>query len=237
MSIIQPPIPSLPEQSSEYPTPHITDEDLKTYVEPLYSLYWGIILPAKYNSGSSTVAQLGRVFKFNDFATAVDFIQDVAAIARSENHHPTLKVEGGRVSFATLTHYGRAPLTSAANLMGRNIVPSLTIRDIRLAILAETLFRDSYVANKRGKNPVGARAPKSQRPSSLEEIEALKQRFRNVKAASSTQSRPPKCPCCKGSHFLRSCPDRKSTKPRTNCRLCGQLHWIVDCPVLVPKHQ
>jgi hypothetical protein len=85
MSIIQPPIPSLPEQSSEYPTPHITDEDLKTYVEPLYSLYWGIILPAKYNSGSSTVAQLGRVFKFNDFATAVDFIQDVAAIARSEN--------------------------------------------------------------------------------------------------------------------------------------------------------
>ena len=48
--------------------------------------------------------RLERVFKFKNFAQALDFTNKVGAIAEEENHHPLLITEWGRVTVAWSTH-------------------------------------------------------------------------------------------------------------------------------------
>ena len=43
------------------------------------------------------VPRLERVFKFKNFAQALDFTNKVGAIAEEEDHHPKLVTEWGRV--------------------------------------------------------------------------------------------------------------------------------------------
>jgi len=50
------------------------------------------------------VPRLERVFKFRDFAEAVAFTNQVAALAEAEGHHPALLTEWGRVTVAWWTH-------------------------------------------------------------------------------------------------------------------------------------
>lgn len=48
--------------------------------------------------------RLERVFKFKDFAEALDFTNRVGAIAEQEDHHPLIVVEYGRVTVDWWTH-------------------------------------------------------------------------------------------------------------------------------------
>lgn len=48
--------------------------------------------------------RLERVFKFKDFAGALDFANKVGAIAEQEDHHPLMVVEYGRVTVDWWTH-------------------------------------------------------------------------------------------------------------------------------------
>ena len=48
--------------------------------------------------------RLERVFKFKDFAQALDFTDKVGAIAEEEDHHPLIVTEYGRVTVAWWTH-------------------------------------------------------------------------------------------------------------------------------------
>lgn len=48
--------------------------------------------------------QLQRVFKFKNFAKAMAFSNDVAELAESENHHPSLLTEWGKVTVTWWTH-------------------------------------------------------------------------------------------------------------------------------------
>lgn len=48
--------------------------------------------------------QLQRVFRFADFARALDFTNRVGALAEAENHHPMLVLEYGRVTVSWWTH-------------------------------------------------------------------------------------------------------------------------------------
>jgi 4a-hydroxytetrahydrobiopterin dehydratase len=50
------------------------------------------------------VLQLERVFQFPDFAQALTFTNKVGALAESEDHHPKLTTEWGRVVVAWWTH-------------------------------------------------------------------------------------------------------------------------------------
>lgn len=50
------------------------------------------------------VPRLERVFKFRDFAEAVAFTNQVAALAEAEGHHPAILTEWGRVTVAWWTH-------------------------------------------------------------------------------------------------------------------------------------
>jgi 4a-hydroxytetrahydrobiopterin dehydratase len=48
--------------------------------------------------------QLERQFKFKDFATALEFVNKVGALAEEEGHHPDLELGWGRVVIRLMTH-------------------------------------------------------------------------------------------------------------------------------------
>jgi 4a-hydroxytetrahydrobiopterin dehydratase len=50
------------------------------------------------------VPRLQRVFSFDDFSGALEFTNQVGAIAEAEGHHPALLTEWGRVTVSWWTH-------------------------------------------------------------------------------------------------------------------------------------
>lgn len=50
------------------------------------------------------VRQLERVFRFDDFASALAFTNAVGEIAETEGHHPALLTEWGRVTVTWWSH-------------------------------------------------------------------------------------------------------------------------------------
>ncbi|HSL43909.1 MAG TPA: 4a-hydroxytetrahydrobiopterin dehydratase [Anaerolineales bacterium] len=48
--------------------------------------------------------RLEKVFKFKNFAQALEFTNKVGAIAEEENHHPLIVTEWGRVTLQWWTH-------------------------------------------------------------------------------------------------------------------------------------
>ena len=48
--------------------------------------------------------RLERVFKFKNFAQALEFTNKIGAIAEQENHHPLIITEWGRVTLDWWTH-------------------------------------------------------------------------------------------------------------------------------------
>lgn len=50
------------------------------------------------------VPRLVRQFKFPDFATAIDFSNQVGALAEEQRHHPRITTEWGKVEVAWWTH-------------------------------------------------------------------------------------------------------------------------------------
>lgn len=50
------------------------------------------------------VTQVSKVFLFSDFKSALDFCNQVGALAEAENHHPAILVEWGRVRVTWWTH-------------------------------------------------------------------------------------------------------------------------------------
>jgi 4a-hydroxytetrahydrobiopterin dehydratase len=50
------------------------------------------------------VAQIRRVYSFDNFVTALDFTNKVGALAEREGHHPALLTEWGRVTVRWWTH-------------------------------------------------------------------------------------------------------------------------------------
>ena len=47
---------------------------------------------------------LERTFEFSDFAEAMDFANEIADIAKMENHHPDLHISWGKVKVELSTH-------------------------------------------------------------------------------------------------------------------------------------
>lgn len=48
--------------------------------------------------------RLQRVFKFKNYAEAVEFTNKIAALAEEEDHHPLIVLEWGRVTVQWWTH-------------------------------------------------------------------------------------------------------------------------------------
>jgi len=45
-----------------------------------------------------------KIFKFNNFADALEFVNRVGAIAEEEGHHPDMELSWGRVGIKLFTH-------------------------------------------------------------------------------------------------------------------------------------
>lgn len=50
------------------------------------------------------VKKLRRSFEFDDFAQALDFTNQIGAIAEEEDHHPVIETTWGRVTVTWWTH-------------------------------------------------------------------------------------------------------------------------------------
>jgi 4a-hydroxytetrahydrobiopterin dehydratase len=50
------------------------------------------------------ILRLQRIFKFKNYAQAVEFTNKIAAIAEAEDHHPLMILEWGRVTVQWWTH-------------------------------------------------------------------------------------------------------------------------------------
>ncbi len=66
---------------------------------------------------------LEREFRFKDFAAAMDFVNRVAEVAESANHHPDIAIRYNRVVLRFWTHTENA----------------ITARDLELAARTSTL--------------------------------------------------------------------------------------------------
>jgi len=51
-----------------------------------------------------TERSLARAFVFDDFAEAMDFVNDVACLAGEEDHHPDIHVSYNKVNLELTTH-------------------------------------------------------------------------------------------------------------------------------------
>jgi 4a-hydroxytetrahydrobiopterin dehydratase len=51
-----------------------------------------------------SVSHLKRTFKFKDFAKALEFTNQVGAVAEHEGHHPVIELTWGRVTLEWWTH-------------------------------------------------------------------------------------------------------------------------------------
>lgn len=53
---------------------------------------------------SEGIPRLERVFKFRDFAAALEFANRVGALAEEQGHHPAILTEWGKVTVTWWTH-------------------------------------------------------------------------------------------------------------------------------------
>ncbi len=74
-----------------YPCPFITDEEIQTYLAPLYARAW-TVQPSNLNPGDKSKAapELVKLFTFSSTQELDDFLQKVDSITHSENVSPLL---------------------------------------------------------------------------------------------------------------------------------------------------
>lgn len=81
--------------------PPLTDEGIAKLLPQVPA--WGVV-PAEDPKAGTQVKTLQRSVRFPDFKTAMAFLNDVAALAESEGHHPDFAVHYNRVDFTLWTH-------------------------------------------------------------------------------------------------------------------------------------
>ena len=75
--------------------PTVTDEEIAALHPQV--LDWELV-------EQDGIRRLRRVFRFDDFAQALEFATRVGAIAEEEGHHPALLIEWGRTTVTWWTH-------------------------------------------------------------------------------------------------------------------------------------
>jgi len=73
----------------------VTDEELKELT---------VLIPDWDIEIHNEIMQLERVFKFDDFISALNFTNKVGALAEKQNHHPGVLTEWGKVTVTWWTH-------------------------------------------------------------------------------------------------------------------------------------
>ncbi|KAF9076700.1 hypothetical protein BDP27DRAFT_813243 [Rhodocollybia butyracea] len=112
----------------------------------------------------------------------------------------------------------QVPAREAVSFPTTLIVPGLTIRDIRFAMLVDHIFKNEYLEAGHGIDSMSIRPLPLPYPSAeLMAANIFRQGF---------------CPCCGLPHRIHDCIQRKQFPPRGECKVCGEKHWVVDCPIV-----
>jgi hypothetical protein len=118
------------------------------------------------------------------------------------------------------------------------IKPGITLRDIRLAILIERYFTESYETAGHG-SPVYAGLTQPLEPRAIGET--VMATIRKCHSRQKTKKRPTRpfrgrdCTICKqNGHHMLNCPERFTKDAESPCPMCGGTHWKINCPLLRP---
>ncbi|GBE90144.1 hypothetical protein SCP_1801680 [Sparassis crispa] len=147
-----PDVPPLPPRPP-YPCPFLTQEDITTYLVPLYHHGW-IIGNAEVladdcfditNSTNVYVPQLGKLFEgFVKEDSAVAFAKALKDLQNREKHHADVCRTSNTVQVLMHTHTALPPPRAADDAVPdmERVCPGLTLRDVHLAIGIEKLFAE-----------------------------------------------------------------------------------------------
>jgi len=134
-----PPVPEAP----GYPCPYLSDEEIATYLVPLYAFGWFVVSsehdrkdqksPPK---NASPVLSTLIILPEDQPQLAPHLTNELKRIQTEENHHCTTDISGSRMTISTHTHSAR-PLSEPGSRSQPRKRPGITLRDIRLAILIE----------------------------------------------------------------------------------------------------
>ncbi|KAG8711854.1 hypothetical protein FRC11_001645 [Ceratobasidium sp. 423] len=140
-------VPSLPPSPSA-PAPLITKRDLETHLDVLQEQGWRFRKASRrfHKLGyTATWWELRHSCRFPSFKAAMGYVNDVADLAKSEKHHPTILIfDRVNVAISLDTHdIIERPATSTNSSDPQTLVarwPGITIRDIRMALLINPLL-------------------------------------------------------------------------------------------------
>jgi len=191
-------LPRLPD-APKYPCPYLNDEEISTYLVPLYARGWSIG-SSDYDRDSqlppsdNVAPELLKDFLFSSSTSVAreGFISKVRKLQDIENHHGMITIIDDCVHIRTHTHTAR-PLSGPNAIVKRKRRPGITLRDVRLAILAEEAYREcleqfSTEEKDSAVKRQGSRARGlSAQPLSTDEIERL--RYAHVQETSTRHSR------------------------------------------------
>jgi 4a-hydroxytetrahydrobiopterin dehydratase len=76
-------------------SPRVTDADIQELKPQIAD--WSLVQV-------DSIPRLERVFRFTNFAQALDFTNRVGALAEAEGHHPAILTEWGKVTISLWTH-------------------------------------------------------------------------------------------------------------------------------------
>jgi 4a-hydroxytetrahydrobiopterin dehydratase len=100
-------------------TPKLSEADINLYLERLPD--WHVTL-------KDGEPRMEKVYSFEDFDQAIHFTDQVAGLAKAEDHHPAILTEWGKVTVTWWTHRIRG----------------LHQNDFIMAAKTEKLYRDTH---------------------------------------------------------------------------------------------
>lgn len=218
--VMPPPGNVLPEKPAQegYPCPHLTDKQVAEYLFPLYERGWGIYtkLPSDEKPAS---LMLAKSITFLWHYPLVDLLQHLHSLSKQEKHHPRVHYELRSLEIFLNTHSAipKEP-TEPVNLGRRDLVPGITLRDVRYAYFVEDALQPFYELGK-----IAQATNKYAQLTSLDIPGLLPQKVNSTEAPSK------RCIVCGGDHWSTTCPERFTKKPPNVCELCGGDHWKFAC--------
>ncbi|EED85975.1 predicted protein [Postia placenta Mad-698-R] len=201
LSFNLPPLPELPDKP-KYPCPYLTDAEITTYLVPLYKRGWTVQSSnkaARQGHPSVAPALVKRFIFLKERGYAnLQFTEDIERFQKDED------VSG-------VPHPPK-------------VRPGITLRDVRLAILAERAFEAHLVRGKGDPRAMRADTRPAMCPLTMQDVEERRLSYDAIRHRQG-------CPVCGSKKHLKGeCPKQYEVKPRRLCVHCGEMHWDFQCP-------
>ncbi|KIM69673.1 hypothetical protein SCLCIDRAFT_719494 [Scleroderma citrinum Foug A] len=126
-------------------TMHINHNDIETYFRPLIQCHWHVGR-VRGAARDVEILTIDKLFRFKNFEVTVKFFNELADISLNENHHGHYACDYARIYVSVHTHAGYCNTKTESGQWISELIPGLTLRDVRFAIRAERLHQ-KYLAD------------------------------------------------------------------------------------------